>query len=98
MYEYRKLAPEQRQELVEERRLRGHPPHQPPHLALDQTLYLLTAACYEHRTHMHTPKRRQTVLDLLFEQFIQGGMEVQAWAVLTNHYHLLVHVTQFQAL
>ncbi|MEJ2733933.1 MAG: transposase [Anaerolineae bacterium] len=98
MYEYRKLTPEQRQTLVEERRLRGHPPHQPPHLVLDQTLYLLTAACYEHRAHMHTPERRQTVLDLLFEQCIQHGMEIHAWAVLTNHYHFLVQVTEFQEL
>jgi hypothetical protein len=37
MYEYRKLALAQRQKLVEERRRCGHPPHQPPHLALDQT-------------------------------------------------------------
>ena len=98
MYEYRKLAADQRQELVEARRLRGHPPHQPPHLAVDQTLYLLTAACYEHRAHMHTAERRQAVLDLLFEQFIHRGMEIQAWAVLSNHYHLLVHVTEFKAL
>jgi putative transposase len=98
MYEYRRLTPDQRQSLVEERRLRGHPPHQPPHLGLGQTLYLLTAACYEHYAHMHTPQRRQVVLDLLFEQLIQCGMEVQAWVVLTNHYHLLVHVTEFEAL
>jgi len=29
MYEYRKLTPEQRRQLVEERRRRGHPLHQP---------------------------------------------------------------------
>jgi putative transposase len=98
MYEYRKLTPKQRQKLVEERLARGYPPHQPPHLPLDHTLYLLTAACYEHRHHMHTAERRQTVLDMLFEQFIQQGMEIHAWVVLTNHYHLLVDVTQFQAL
>jgi putative transposase len=98
MYEYRKLTPDQRQKLIEDRKLRGYPPHQPPHLALDHTLYLLTATCYEHRAHMHTPQRRQTVLDLLFEQFIQHSIEIQAWAVLTNHYHLLVHVTEFKAL
>jgi putative transposase len=98
MYEYRKLTPEQRKKLVEERLAQGYPPHQPPHLALDQSLYLLTAACYEHRHHMHTPERRQTVLDMLFEWFIQYGMEIHAWVVLSNHYHLLVHVTQFKAL
>ena len=98
MYEYRKLTLKQRQQLVEERKAKGHPPHQPPHLALDDTFYLLTAACYEHRHHLHTPERRDSVLDALFEQFIQSGMEIHAWVVLTNHYHLLVHVTDFKAL
>lgn len=98
MYEYRKLTVEQRQQLVEERKARGAPPHQPPHLAFDDTFYLLTAACYEHKHHMCTQERRDTVLDSLFEKFIQAGMELHGWVVLANHYHLLVHVTDFKAL
>lgn len=95
MYEYRRLSPEERQRLVEERLARGYPPHQPPHLVRENATYLLTAACYEHYHHLHTAERRQAVLDLLFEQFILAGMEVLAWVVLTNHYHLLVHVARF---
>jgi putative transposase len=98
MYQYRKLTPEEQQKLVEERLNQGHPPHQPPHLALDQTYYLLTAACYEHHHHLHTAQRRQHILDHLFEQLIKHGMAIHAWVILTNHYHLLVHVTQFKAL
>ena len=98
MYEYRKLAPQQRQELIQERLAQGYPPHQPPHPIRGQRLYLLTASCYEHRHHLHTPERRQTVLDLLFEHFIQRDMAIYAWAVLTNHYHVVVHVTEFDAL
>ncbi|HEX6386906.1 MAG TPA: hypothetical protein VF177_19770, partial [Anaerolineae bacterium] len=78
MYEYRKLTPKERQKLVEERLSRGYPPHRPPHLALDQTYYLLTAACYEHRHHLHSAERRQHILDRLFEQFILHGMVVLA--------------------
>ena len=98
LYEYRKLTEKERKKLVEERKARGFPPHQPPHLALNQTLYLLTAACYQHLPHMHTPERRQTIEDLLFEQFIQRGMQIQAWLALTNHYHLLLLVTDFGTL
>jgi putative transposase len=98
MYEYRRLTPDERRKLVEERRLHGRPLHQPPHLALEQTYCLLTAACYNHHAHMQSPERRQAVLDLLFEQFIQRGMEIQAWVVLGNHYHLLAHVTELKAL
>jgi putative transposase len=38
------------------------------------------------------------VLDLLFEQFAQRGVDVHAWAVLTNHYHVLVDVMSFRTL
>jgi len=98
MYEYRKLSTAQRQQLVSERLALGYPPHQPPHLQLDQNLYLLTATCYEHQHHLKTPSRRDTLLDSLFAQFIEQGMEIHAWAILTNHYHLLIHVTAFDAL
>src|SRR5690606_15290729 len=51
MYEYRKLTPEQRQQLVEERQAKGYPPHQPPHPLQEENYYLLTAVCYEHQHH-----------------------------------------------
>jgi putative transposase len=98
MYEYRKLTPEERQELVQQRLANGNPPHQPPHPVRDQTFYLLTAACFEHQAWINTPQRRQCLLDFLFEEFISQGMEIMGWVVLTNHYHLLVHVTSFGAI
>jgi putative transposase len=98
LYEYRELAPEQREELVEERRVRGHPPHQPPHPVRGQRHYLLTAACYEHRRHLDAPERRRAWLETLFEHFVLRGMAICAWAVLTNHYHVLAHVRALEAL
>jgi len=98
MYEYRKLTPEQRAEVVQQRLQDGYPPHSPPHPVRDQPFYLLTAACYEHVCHMESGSRRQEVLDTLFEWFVGCGMEICAWVVLPNHYHLLVHVTDFDAL
>lgn len=98
MYEYRTLPSEQRAALVQQRLERGFPPHSPPHLAHDDSFYLLTATCYEHAHHMHSQPRRRQVLDALFEWFIAYGMEPQAWVILLNHYHLLVHVTDFNAL
>jgi putative transposase len=98
MYEYRKLTPEQRAELTQQRRALGYPPHSPPHLVRDQPFYLLTATCYEHACQMESQARREQILDSLFEQFVTAGMEIHAWVVLPNHYHLLVHVTDFDAL
>ena len=98
MYEYRKLTPEQRAELVEQRLAHGYPPNSPPHPLRDQSFYLLTVTCYQHVSHMRTQSRRRQVLDALFEQFVTNGMETRAWVVLPNHYHLLAHVTAFSSL
>ncbi|MGD2205516.1 MAG: transposase [Anaerolineae bacterium] len=98
MYEYRRLNLEQRQEIVQQRLALGYPPHSPPHPIRDQRFYLLTVTCYEHVCHMHFQSRRQEVLDALFEQFTVLGMDIRAWVVLSNHYHLLVQVIDFDAL
>ena len=98
MYEYRKLTPEERQQLVEERRALGFPPHSPPHPIHDAEYYLLTATCYEHCHRMKTATRRQQVLDMLFEECLMRGIEIRAWVVLPNHYHILAYVPEFKAL
>lgn len=98
MYEYRRMTPEQREEVVRERLARSLTPHSPPHPVHDRPFYLLTASCYEHKRIMLSQDRRQQVLDALFDWFTMAGMELRAWAVLDNHYHLLVHVTNFGAL
>ena len=98
MYEYSTLTAEQRRELVEERLSRGYPPHSPPHPLRDHLLYMLTASCYRHACHMESRARRDQLLDELFEVFITRGTEIRAWVVLPNHYHLLAHVNDFDAL
>lgn len=98
MYEYRKLSPEEREEVVRARKEQGYPPHQPPHPHRNEKLYLITAACYEHRRFLSSPERRQQVLDTLFERLIEQGIEVRAWVVMTNHYHLLLNADHFDAI
>jgi putative transposase len=90
--------PDQQAEAVEERLARGYPAHSPPHPVGGQPFYLLTAACYEHKHHMRSGERRRQILGRLFELFTQNGMEILAWVVLSNHYHLLVHMADFGAL
>ena len=98
MYEYRKLTPEEQQEIVRQRIAQGYPPHAPPHPIQDRDYYLLTAACYQHTHHMHSSQRRQEILNRLFEIMISAGVEIQAWVVLLNHYHLLAFVPDFGVL
>ncbi|TBR61941.1 transposase [Westiellopsis prolifica IICB1] len=110
MYEYRKLTPEQKAELVEYRLSRGYPPHAPPHPVQDKQFYLLTAACYEHQCYMYSESRRQQLLNMIFDYFGNLGNEemstealttnltICAWIILPNHYHLLVRVVNFEIL
>lgn len=98
MYKYRHLTPQQQKELVQQRLLLGFPPHSPPHQIREENFYLLTAACYEHQHHMELQFRRQQLLNKIFEQYIINGLEISAWSILPNHYHLLVYVNDFNLL
>lgn len=98
MYEYRRLTPEQRCEVVAQRLARGFPPHQPPHPVKHARYYILTAACYEHKRYINTLERRQQLLDMLFEQMIHHGVNMLAWVILDYHYHMLVDMDDFDVL
>lgn len=98
MYEYNKLSPQKRRELIQERLKKGFPAHSPPHPIQIEDFYLLTAACYKHQSILKTSLRRQQLLNLIFEKFIEQGFEITAWVILVNHYHLLVYVPDFKQL
>jgi putative transposase len=98
MYEYYKLNPQQRQELVKKRLQQGFPSHSPPHPLQLQTYYLLTATCYQHQSILANSSRRQQLLNLILGKFINNGFKITAWVILANHYHLLVNVLDFKLL
>jgi hypothetical protein len=52
-YRWRQLDPKQREELLEWRKIRGHPWHSPPHrLNFGHLRFLISAACYDHRHYI----------------------------------------------
>ncbi len=95
MYQYQQLTPEEKAALVRERLHKGYPPHSPPHPITDQDFYLLTTACYLHQNRINSSTRRQQLLNQLFTLFINAGIEIRAWVVLPNHYHLLTTTVNF---
>jgi putative transposase len=98
MYEYKKLTTQQKLELVQERLKRGFPAHSPPHPIQIEGFYLLTIACYQHQQVLKTSSRRQQLLNLLFDKFTNNGLQITAWVILVNHYHLLVYIHDFTLL
>ena len=91
-YEYREMTPEEREEVVEMRRLRGWPLHSPPHPFRDAGHYLITAANFEHKAIMAAPERRTDFEACLLDRLKEIGAEVFGWVVLANHYHALIGV------
>jgi putative transposase len=100
MYDYRKMTEEERKRVVEYRRRRGAPWHSPPHWDLGiSDKYLITAACYEHKSIIgKSPSRLTECEDGILSVCREFGQEIYAWCVLPNHYHILVHAKNLKIL
>ena len=91
-YEYRKLSPKEREEIVKYRRDRGYPLHAPPHPFRESGTYMISATNFEHRNVMETSARRTEFETLLLNELQTIADELIAWVVLPNHYHTLIAI------
>jgi putative transposase len=91
-YEYRKLSPKEREEIILYRREKGYPLHAPPHPFRDAGAYLISAANFEHKAVMNLPKRRTEFETRLLNSIKEITDDLIAWVVLANHYHVLINV------
>jgi putative transposase len=91
-YLWRKLTPEQREELLQRRMELRRPWHSPPHRGSEVPLsYHITAACFEHMPRIgFSAERMEEMCAALLDVFETHGAKVHAWCVLPNHYHALV--------
>jgi putative transposase len=97
-YEYRRLSPKEREELVKYRRAHGHPLHAPPHPFRGAGAYLISAANFEHKPIMNSPQRRTKFETQLLNSIKEIADDLTAWAVLPNHYHVLISVQSLEDL
>jgi putative transposase len=93
MYRWRRMTPQQRAEVRQERLAHGAPPHSVPHARSDATTYyMITAACYQHaRVIGHSSARMCEFESALIFALHESCQQVFAWTVLPNHYHVLVN-------
>jgi putative transposase len=68
-------------------------PHRPTHIYADDTIYFVTSSVCQ-RAHLltpptHKPHLQEQVLTLAPEY----GLDLRAWVILNNHYHLLFHLS-----
>ncbi|MBM4039140.1 MAG: hypothetical protein FJ290_11570 [Planctomycetes bacterium] len=64
-------------------------PHAPVHQLDEEHTFIVTAGTYRKLHHLNTPARLQLVHDALLVSAAEAGWELQAWAVLANHYHFV---------
>ena len=51
----------------------------------------MTARAREQKHLLHTTERRDWFEQMLFDAAHDAGWQLEAWAVLSNHYHLVAH-------
>jgi putative transposase len=89
------MTPEEREAVLAERQLYQRPWHGPPHYD-GEGIFLITAACYEHRPTIgvHPARLAGFESDLLESAAVS---QIYAWVVLPNHYHILIHSANIHA-
>jgi putative transposase len=66
-------------------------PHAPPHRLASAGVYFVTARCAQRRHLLNTRERRDFFQAELFKLAQKYQWTLEAWAVLSNHYHLVAH-------
>jgi putative transposase len=64
-------------------------PHNPPHLFLPNVAYIITARMWKKRRMMDTDEKKALFFYELVKQAESYHWELEAWAILGNHYHLV---------
>ncbi|MCR4317713.1 MAG: transposase [Planctomycetes bacterium] len=66
-----------------------HYPHAPSHMFASNTVYMVTAGTMYKQRIIDSNRKLMIVQTKMFEILDEEGWLLQAWAVLSNHYHLV---------
>ncbi len=66
-------------------------PHAPPHRLGIAGVYFLTARAAQQRHLLDSNEMKDWFQDCIFSLCEEFGWKLEAWAVLSNHYHLIAH-------
>lgn len=92
MYNWRKISPETRLVLLERRQNLHRSWHRPSRQQRGDWFHI-SAACFEHKPLIgFSPNRMQSFLRALLDCAEANSLELSAWCLLPNHYHLLIRV------
>ena len=63
--------------------------HRPPHHLTEGHAIFITASTIERVPHLATSERRNRFVQIMFDRFQRAHIELLAWVVLKEHYHLI---------
>jgi putative transposase len=69
-------------------------PHNPPHYFVSNAMYMVTGAILHNQHLLIENNRKELVLQTLLERATQLGWDLQAWAILNNHYHFIAQAPE----
>ena len=64
-------------------------PHNPPHYFVPNAMYIVTGSVLYKKRLLFDDTRKALVLEILLERSAHWGWEMEAWAILENHYHFI---------
>jgi len=62
-------------------------PHAPPHFLVGNGTFMVTASTYGKSRHFNSKKRLRFLHDLIHTTAETYGWQLEAWAIMENHYH-----------
>ncbi len=66
-------------------------PHAPPHRLAESGIYFVTARTLDQVPYFEADDRKEFVHASLFSLARRYGWTLEAWAILSNHYHFVAH-------
>jgi putative transposase len=68
--------------------------HNPPHYFVPNAMYIVTGAILHKQHLLSDNKRKEFVLQTLIQRSDLLGWQLQAWAILNNHYHFIAQAPE----
>ncbi|MFN8413665.1 MAG: transposase [Anaerolineales bacterium] len=68
--------------------------HNPPHYFVPNAMYIVTGAILYNKRLLYDDKRKHLVQEILFERAAHWNWQLEAWAILENHYHFIAQAPE----
>jgi putative transposase len=72
-------------------------PHAPVHKLGQSGTFIVTAGTFHKEHFFSEPERLDYLQDLILRTMQEYGWQLEAWAIFSNHYHLIGHSPEQQA-